>query len=233
MYIKKDGIIEKASKLKEGEVDFIVSTNALDSHGERINVDGIDYKSYLKGNNVILWAHDGYNLPIGNAVKMWKDGNKLMARAKFYLKDEFPAKVYQYILDGVLKAVSIGGMVEEWGDDGLTIQRMNMKEFSVVSVPANPEAIAVNKNYDAHKKSTLDGLAKAYARKQFVNDEDEIMRNIESLETLVAALKGLAVGETKEELATSNKRVVLRQAQAVDQQAEKTIRYIKIKLKEK
>lgn len=36
-----------------------------------------------------------------------------MARAKFYLKDDFPRKVYQYVLDGVVKAVSIGGTVEE------------------------------------------------------------------------------------------------------------------------
>lgn len=99
MLIKADGYIEKATKLSEGEVDVVVSTGDIDAHGERINVKGIDYKSYLKGNNVILWGHDGFNLPIGNTTKMWLDGDKLMARAKFYLKEEFPRKIYQHIVD--------------------------------------------------------------------------------------------------------------------------------------
>ena len=50
MHIKADGLIEKASRLKEGEVEFVVSTNAWDAHGERINVDGIDIKVVL--NNI-------------------------------------------------------------------------------------------------------------------------------------------------------------------------------------
>ena len=70
MQVKADGYIEKASKLAEGEVEFVVSTGHTDSHGERINVKGIDYKTYLKGNNVVSWGNDGFNLQIGNATKM-------------------------------------------------------------------------------------------------------------------------------------------------------------------
>lgn len=228
VYIKKDGVIEKASKLSEGEVDFVVSTSDWDAHGERIDVNGIDYKSYLKGNNVILWAHDGFNLPIGNATKMWIDGNKLMARAKFYLKDDFPRKVYQYIIDGVLKAVSIGGMVEEWGEDGLTIKRLSMKEFSVVSVPANEHALVANKSFTTEKQSEINGLARAYARKCLADTGSDVHKNIEVLESLVAALKEVALSEPQEEEATSI-RVMLRSAQAVDHQAEKTIKSIKLK----
>lgn len=231
MYIKKDGVIEKANKLGEGEVDFVVSTSDWDAHGERILPQGIDYKAYLKGNNVILWAHDGFNLPIGNTTKIWLEGNKFMARAKFYLKDEFPRKVYQYILDGVLKAVSIGGMVEEWGEDGLTISKLVMKEFSVVSVPANEHALVANKAFTDDRKTEINGLARAYARKLLVSDEDEVHKNIEVLENLVAALKEVAHSEPKEEQAASNIRVMLRSAQAVDHQAEATIRSIKLKEK--
>ena len=224
MEIKSHGYIEKASKLGEGEVEVVVTTADWDSHDERILPEGVDYKQYLKGNNVILWAHDGFNLPIGNTTKMWLEGKKLMARAKFYLADEFPAKVYQYVLDGVVKAVSIGGMVDEWDEDGRTINRLTMKEFSFVSVPANDKALVVSKSQQVE----LDGLAKAYARKKFVEDEDELPRQIEDLEKLVATLKELAFGETKKD--SANKvRVVLRQAQAVDHQAENVIRTIKLK----
>lgn len=232
MNIKADGIIEKASKLKEGEVQFVVSTNALDSHGERINVDGIDLKDYKK-NPVVLWGHDGFNLPIAKATKIWKEGGKLMANAQFYLKDAFANKIYQYIVDGYLNAVSIGGMVEEWAADGITIDKLKMKEFSVVSIPANQEALVASKSLDGNQKAELRALGNAYARKilDSKDGETEITKNINLLESLVATLKEVAISETHEDSANENntRRVVLRQAQAVDQQAENVIKIIKLK----
>lgn len=223
MKFQAEGYITKATKLNEGEVDVIVSTGDIDSYGEKINVDGIDLTDFKK-NNVILWAHDGFNLPIGTATKVWKDSGQLMARAKFYLKDDFPRKVYQYVVDGIVKAVSIGGTVEEWGADGITIAKMKMKEFSFVPIGANSKAVVVNKSANAE----LNSLARAYARKVFVSDETELMTSIKTLKGLVAALEELAVtSETKEDKASV--RVVLRQAQVVDSQAERIIRSIKLK----
>lgn len=230
MHIKTDGIIEKASKLSEGEIEFVVSTNALDSHGERIDVDGIDIKDYKK-NPVVLWGHDGYNLPIAKATKVWKESGKLMARAKFYLKDEFSRKVYDYIVDGYLNAVSIGGMVQEWGSDGMTISKMVMKEFSVVSVPANPEAIATAKSLTGEQLNELQGMFNAYARKMLTkNGNEDLLEKIQVLDTLVATLKEVAIGETQEATAgEGTRRVVLSLAQGVDKQVETVIKTIKLK----
>lgn len=231
MQIKADGYIEKASKLAEGEVEFVVSTGAWDSHGERINVDGIDLKDFKK-NPVVLWGHDGFNLPIAKATKVWKEGNKLMARAQFYLKDEFANKVYNYIIDGYLKAVSIGGMVQEWGSDGMTISKMLMKEFSVVSIPANQEALVSNKSLSGDQLGELNGLAKAYARKVFADhSNDEIQENIKVLKALVATLEEVAHSEPeKAQVDEVNQRqVILRLAQGVDNQVETVIRQIKLK----
>ncbi len=230
MQIKGYGIIEKAAKLSEGEVEFVVSTNALDAHGERIDVDGIDIKEYKK-NPVVLWGHDGFNLPIAKATKIWKESGKLMARAKFYLKDDFARKVYEYIVDGYLNAVSIGGMVKEWGEDGMTIKALNMKEFSVVSIPANQEALVASKSLDGNQKAELRALGNAYARKLLESEagQTEVQKNIETLETLVATLKEVAVvSETHDATASNNNvRVVLRQAQAVDHQIERVIKVVK------
>lgn len=230
MHIKSDAIIEKAQKLADGEIEFIVSTNSWDSHGERINVEGINVNEFKK-NPVVLWGHDGFNLPIAKATKVWKEGGKLMARAKFYLKDDFARKVYEYIVDGFLNAVSIGGTVDEWASDGLTINKMTMKEFSVVSVPANPDAIATAKSLDGDQKAELRALANNYARKMLEkeNGASEIEKNIESLETLVATLREVAHPSKTQEASAGpiTKRVVLRQAQVVVQQAENVIRIIK------
>lgn len=230
MHIKADGYIEKAAKLKEGEVEFVVSTNALDAHGERISVDGIDLKDFKK-NPVVLWGHDGFNLPIARANKIWKEGGKLMARAQFYLKDDFAKKVYDYIVDGYLNAVSIGGLVEEWSADGVTINKMLMKEFSVVSIPANQEALVTAKSLTGDQKAELRGLANRYARKM-INKSDELVTEIETLETLVATLKEVTMSETYEdrlEESAQNRRVVLSLAQGVDKQAENIIKRIKLK----
>jgi HK97 family phage prohead protease len=230
MQIKSDAVVEKATRLKEGEVEFVVSTNALDSHGERIDVDGIDFKAYKK-NPVVLYGHDGFNLPIARTKKIWKDGNKLMAKAEFYLKDEFAAKVYNYILDGFLSAVSIGGMVKEWADDGMTIAKLEMREFSVVTMPANPEALVSAKSLSTEQVTELQGLANRYARKMLTkNGNGELHQNIDTLETLVATLKEVAHGETSEEVtaqANQTQRVVLKQAQAVDKHVEKIIVQLK------
>lgn len=224
MFIKTENYIEKVNKLAEGEVDVVVTTSDWDAHGERILPEGVDFKSYLKGNNVILWGHDSFNLPIGNATKMWMDGEKLMARAKFYLKDDFPRKIYQYVLDGVIKSVSIGGMVEEWDSDGLTIKRMTMKEFSFVSVPANDKALVAAKKLSTDDTTELQSMAKMYARKMFTKG-DELNQSISALESLVASLKEVAI--EPQELSASNLRVVLRSAQAVDHQTEKIIKVVK------
>lgn len=230
MHIKSDGYIEKASKLQEGEVEFVVSTGAWDAHGERINVDGIDFKDYKK-NPVVLWGHDGFNLPIARTTKIWKEAGKLMARAKFYLKDDFANKVYNYILDGFLNAVSIGGMVEEWGSDGLTISKLVMKEFSVVSIPANSEALVASKSLSDEQVTELKALANSYARKMLTKGNSEVLDHINILETLVTTLKEVAICEPDEEPVDEVKarKVVLRQAQAVDNQVETVIRLIKLK----
>src|SRR3990167_11453697 len=128
MDVKLSGYIERATKLKEGEIEFVISTDDWDSYGERILPEGIDFKDYKK-NPVVLYAHDGFNLPIAKTTKIWQEGKKTMARAMFNMADNFPAKVYQYILDGFINAASIGGQVVDWAEDGVTITKLIMKEW--------------------------------------------------------------------------------------------------------
>ena len=121
----------------------------------------------------------------------------------------------------------------EWGEDGMTISKMNMKEFSVVSVPANPEALATAKSLNGNQQAELRALGNKYARTMLakMNGNTELLDNINVLETLVTTLKEVAIGEPHEVAVSeqSNRRVVLRQAQAVDQQVETVIRQIKLK----
>jgi HK97 family phage prohead protease len=229
MQIKSYGIIETTKALEDNEIEFVVSTNALDAHGERIDVQGINFKEYMT-NPVVLWSHDAWDLPIARATKVWRRDGKLMAKAKFDEDDPFAMKVYKKIKKGFLSAVSIGGMVDEWAEDGLTINKLTMKEFSVVSIPANPEALATAKSMTNDEKSELDEIARGLAR-NMLNNQDVAVKEVKRLETLVATLKelieGQALDETNSESASNNLRVKLRTAQAVDQQAETLIKVIR------
>ena len=51
MDVKLSGYIERATKLKEGEIEFVISTDDWDAYGERILPEGIDFKDYKKSGN--------------------------------------------------------------------------------------------------------------------------------------------------------------------------------------
>lgn len=125
--------------LGDGEVEAVIATGALDRHEEKIKIEGIDFKKYLK-NPVVQWAHN-YDLPpIGKATKIWIDGNKLYGRVKFAVdQNPFAKTVYDLIKAGFINAVSIGFIPKEM--DGNTFIKSEMVEFSVVPVPANSEAL--------------------------------------------------------------------------------------------
>jgi len=236
MEIKSYGVIEKRQTLNEGEVEVVVSTGALDSHGERINVEGISLKDYKK-NGVILWGHDGFSLPIAKTVRIWKDQGKLMAKAMFDMADENARKIYNKIKGGYINAVSIGGMVDEWGEDGVTIEKLTMKEFSFVSIGANPQALVTAKALGVSEKDLiesdreLDQMIKNFAKK-LLNQPDELEKKIEETKRIVATLEELAKAKPDEEQATNHLRVMLKTSQSVDQMNEQITKTIKVKLKE-
>jgi HK97 family phage major capsid protein/HK97 family phage prohead protease len=140
---KQIEVVIKSKDLGDGEVEVVVSSASLDRHGEIIDIDGIDTKRYMK-NPVVQWAHDYDKPPIGKAVKLWKDGKKLMARMKFAIAENpFAKTIYELVKGGFLNAVSIGFIPLEMEEN--TFTKSEMIEFSVVPVPANPEALITAK----------------------------------------------------------------------------------------
>ena len=141
----------KASKnLPYGQVEVLVSNSATDRHGESIEMTGIDIKQ-IQRNPVVLWAHDYASLPIGKIVHLWKSKGDLKAHIQFMTEIvPFAETVYKLIVAGALNAVSIGGIVKEYGvTDGVTdyskIAQLEMVELSVVPVGAHPDALVTSK----------------------------------------------------------------------------------------
>ena len=128
---------------------FTISTASVDRMGDSIAVNGWKLDAFRK-NPVVLWNHDGKSLPVGRATQVWVQNNKLKAIAELA-----PASVYPYaetvrsmIAGGFLNATSVGfaPIKYKFTDDkrrplGIDFIEQELLEFSVVSIPANADAL--------------------------------------------------------------------------------------------
>ena len=128
---------------------FTISSATPDRMGNSVAVEGWRLENY-KRNPVVLWGHDGANLPVGRATRVWVQGGKLKATAELA-----PASVSQYaervrgmITAGYLCATSVGfaPIRMKFSDDkqrpyGIDFLEQELLEFSIVSIPANPDAL--------------------------------------------------------------------------------------------
>jgi HK97 family phage prohead protease len=124
-------------------VAFTISTKSVDRSGDRV-LGPIDVTNYRK-NNVVLWGHDYQSVPI---VSISQQGDGLVAVAEFAGAElsEFADKVYRLLKGGYLRAASIGfrpiDTPKSNSSGGVDFGRCELLEFSIVSVPANPEALS-------------------------------------------------------------------------------------------
>jgi len=129
---------------------FTISTDSVDRENDRLLANW-ELDNYNKGGSV-LWGHDSRSTPmhvVAAPLRTWQEGGSLRSRAKFTPKDVNPVgyMVNQLIDFGALRSSSVGFLPKEWKivDDearhGYDFERLELLEWSVVPVPANPEAI--------------------------------------------------------------------------------------------
>jgi HK97 family phage prohead protease len=136
---------------------FTISTGAVDREQDAIAVTGWDLANFRR-NAVVLWAHDAARLPIGRAFDVRIDDGALKASIEFIPPDTpeggaFAESVYRLARSGFIAATSVGFRPIKWeytndrergADDwfpGIDFQQQELVELSVVTVPANPEAL--------------------------------------------------------------------------------------------
>lgn len=126
--------------------DFVLSDGSLDRHGTRINPDGWELAAF-KRNPIALFGHSG-GFPVGRWENVRAESGKLMGRLVLAAQgtsqriDELRALVEQ----GILRAVSVGFSVLEYGKPGKDqhdFQKQELLEVSLVSVPSNTNALAI------------------------------------------------------------------------------------------
>jgi len=150
------GFTEALQDISEDErtATFVASDETVDRYGDIVSVDGWDLKNFRR-NPVFLWMHSQYQ-PIGQVKKIGVEDRKLLATVKFF--DAGDSKMaddlWKLVKKRKLRAVSVGFTVK--GDEdieairdvderitGFRFLRQELLELSLVSVPANPNALQV------------------------------------------------------------------------------------------
>ena len=132
-----------------GPLRFVVSTGAVDRHGDVVSPEGWQLAAY-RANPVVLWAHDYRQPPIGRAARVWQQGGALLAEVEF-APTRFAQEVEALYRQGYQQGVSVGFRplrFEERRDVrngallGLRFLEQELLEISAVPVPANRGALA-------------------------------------------------------------------------------------------
>lgn len=106
-----------------------------------ISEDAVDL-SRLNNSAPLLFNHDTDKL-LGVVEKAWVQGDRIFVRVRFSKNDAFADRIYRDILDGIIKNVSIGYVVEDYedkkqnGEYNRYVTRWLIYEASIVSIPAD------------------------------------------------------------------------------------------------
>lgn len=147
-----ENLVVKATAATADGMEFVLSDATVDSYGDIVEADGWDLRRFKK-NPIALFGHSG-SFPIGKWSDVRVEAGKLKARLDFakqgtsFRIDELRRLVEQ----GILRAVSVGfrpikaePMDPERPFAGQRYTKQELMEASLVSVPANPAALAVAK----------------------------------------------------------------------------------------
>lgn len=127
-----------------GTFEVMITTEDIDRAGEVIKLDGWDFSNYLKS-PVVLWGHNYQEPPIGICLSLEKVNGGIKASGKF-APTPFAQQIRQLYDAGMCRATSVGFIPTE--QEGNTITRAELLEFSFVSVPANPYALSLRRSFD-------------------------------------------------------------------------------------
>jgi HK97 family phage prohead protease len=142
----------------ERQIRVIVSTADVDRSGDIVDPNGIDFTAY-RNNPVVLYQHD-HDEPIARCVEVGVVNGRVEALVQFPEAGaaEKSDEVYNLIKAGVLNAVSIGFIPLEYSYmdpkepwSGRRFTKSEIIEFSVVSVPANANALIIERKIEVTK----------------------------------------------------------------------------------
>lgn len=123
-----------------------ISTASVDRDQDTIAIGGWKLDTY-RPNPVVLWMHDRWAPPVARSSREWIEGEKLWSEPEFTAKELYPFghMIGEMLKAGFLNTASVGFKPlkyvfnEERG--GVDFLEQELREYSIVTIPANPEAL--------------------------------------------------------------------------------------------
>jgi HK97 family phage major capsid protein/HK97 family phage prohead protease len=151
-------------------LEFIMSDGTTDRFGDVIEPKGWELGNFKK-NPIALFGHDG-DFPIGNWRTVRVQENRLLGRLDLMAPvSERLQELHAAVDAGVLRAVSVGFRpiksepIE--GTRGIRFLKTELVECSLVSIPANPNALQLAKSLNLSR----DTLNLIFGKSAFVDRE--------------------------------------------------------------
>jgi HK97 family phage major capsid protein/HK97 family phage prohead protease len=137
------------AKAAGNELSFVLSDEARDRMGDEIRADGWNLKNFQK-NPIALFNHSS-NFPIGFWRNVRIDGKQLIGDLTLAAEGTSARidEIRRLVEQGILRAVSVGFLPskhEEMKNGGYRYLQQELVETSLVSVPANPNAVQLAKS---------------------------------------------------------------------------------------
>src|SRR4051812_16851801 len=142
-------IVRKATTATvDGSLEYVLSDATIDRYGDTIDASGWDLRTFTT-NPIALFNHDA-KFPIGRWENVRVERGAL--KGKLVLAEEGTSaridEVIRLARQGILRAVSVGFMPveqEPLPKKGIRYKRAALMEASLVSIPANPNALQIAK----------------------------------------------------------------------------------------
>ena len=157
-----------------------------------LDFEGMSTDNYLR-NPVVMWAHDAIGrspsggLPIGRTLSLAKTGaGEVIADFEFLSDDPFAQRVKNAWDKGFLQAASVSWLPLETtptSDGGWRDTRSELLEWSIVSVPADPDALR-----DAHRRLLDEFLAEPEARDE-ADGQAHVEGDLVEIRQAIASIK--------------------------------------------
>lgn len=204
-----DLIRKNFSVEKDGDW-IVINTGVLDRDNDYLPPSGGDLGNYVL-NPVLMWGHNYYDpwALIGKAEEISSSADYIKILPKFREPetDEDPIRIIKALWDaGLLRAASIGFNSSEFKENdegGITFEKWELLEVSLVPIPANQEALRLavkglpghsfEKEFNAFLKQRLkkEEEREEESSSEFAEQVEEIARSVveEFIESLTAEEK--------------------------------------------
>lgn len=163
--LRKEYAADQVKAEGDGSYLWTISTGSVDRDNDTIKVAGWHTDNFLKAGGPVLYAHNYSGLPVGKSPWVRAQGGALKARVQFAPEHVYAfAETVRRLVDfGAIRSSSVGfrPMPEKasWNETrgGVDFEEQDLLEFSIVPVPANPEALLdTAKGIAAAKKAGMD-----------------------------------------------------------------------------